>query len=347
MQGIELSRKFYHDIVEPLMREYSESDDYAAALIGPGSEVLGFDTEMSQDHDWGPRVCLFLGASYPAEASDELRTLLEKRSPKQFYSFPVDTGMTRITTVNSFLNSRLGIDMHDEMDLIDWLTFPSQTLLELTSGAVFKDGAGQLEELRDRFAYYPDDIWLYLITCTWQRIGQEEHLMNRAGYVGDELGSAVMGSRIVRDVMNLCFLMERKYAPYPKWFGTAFKQLNCAEQLMPLLWEAQTAKNWKAREGALGRVYRILARMHNDLGITETKVGEEAMSFFTRPFNVMNGGDIALLLRERIQDSDIRWLAEHRPIGSIDQITDNTDVRNMPQSPSSRERLKALYNRVE
>jgi hypothetical protein len=47
--------------------------------------------------------------------------------------------------------------------------------------------------------------------------------MPRAGFVGDELGSALIGSRLVRDIMNLCFLLEKQYAPYPKWFGTAFQ----------------------------------------------------------------------------------------------------------------------------
>lgn len=37
--------------------------------------------------------------------------------------------------------------------------------------------------------------------------------------------------------MRLCFLMEKQYAPYPKWFGTAFAQLDCAERLLPVFEE--------------------------------------------------------------------------------------------------------------
>ena len=33
---------------------------FGAALLGRGSEVLGFDDEMSRDHNWEPRVLLFL-----------------------------------------------------------------------------------------------------------------------------------------------------------------------------------------------------------------------------------------------------------------------------------------------
>src|SRR5215472_8701839 len=60
MQGLELSRRFYEEVIAPIMSENWPGLLYCAALIGDGSEVLGFDTEMSADHCWGPRVLLFL-----------------------------------------------------------------------------------------------------------------------------------------------------------------------------------------------------------------------------------------------------------------------------------------------
>ena len=57
--GIELSRLFFVEAVKPLLEASVPGLLYGAALLGSGSEVLGFDTEMSTDHDWGPRVDIF------------------------------------------------------------------------------------------------------------------------------------------------------------------------------------------------------------------------------------------------------------------------------------------------
>jgi len=105
----------------------------------------------------------------------------------------------------------------------------------MVTGEVYHQGTGELATLRKQLDWYSRDIWLYLLASGWQRISQEEQLIPRAAFVGDELGSAFIGSRLVRDIMNVCFLTERKFAPYSKWFGTAFKKLVCGSTLEPIL----------------------------------------------------------------------------------------------------------------
>src|SRR4051794_30692923 len=58
--GAELSRRFYDEVVQPILSARFPDLRHAAALLGRGSEVLGFDDEMSSDHDWKPRVLVFL-----------------------------------------------------------------------------------------------------------------------------------------------------------------------------------------------------------------------------------------------------------------------------------------------
>lgn len=48
--GLELSRLFYLEAVKPILDTDFSDLQYGSALIGSGSEILGFDTEMSADH---------------------------------------------------------------------------------------------------------------------------------------------------------------------------------------------------------------------------------------------------------------------------------------------------------
>ena len=48
--GLELASKFYEEAVKPILESVFSALPYSAALIGTGSEVLGFDNAMSADH---------------------------------------------------------------------------------------------------------------------------------------------------------------------------------------------------------------------------------------------------------------------------------------------------------
>ncbi len=54
--GLQLSELYYQEAVRPILEAAFPRLVYSASLIGPGSEVLGYDTPQSMDHDWGPTV---------------------------------------------------------------------------------------------------------------------------------------------------------------------------------------------------------------------------------------------------------------------------------------------------
>ena len=88
--GLELSRRFYAELVRPLLDGAFPGLPHAAALIGYGSEVLGFDTEMSMDHAWCPRMQLFLREE-DASLAEPIKTMLARALPREFLGFPLDT----------------------------------------------------------------------------------------------------------------------------------------------------------------------------------------------------------------------------------------------------------------
>ncbi|HLV81742.1 MAG TPA: DUF4037 domain-containing protein [Chthonomonadaceae bacterium] len=349
MPGLELSRLFYEEAVAPLLAENWPGLPYSAALIGDGSEVLGFDTEMSADHCWGPRVLLFLPEDADAGLQKDVTARLLAALPPTFRGFatriapPHESAAAQYTisvfTLRGFFRDYLAFNIKQEIAPADWLTFPEQKLRVITAGAVFHDEVG-LQAVRERFAYYPRDVWLYLLAAGWTRIGQEEHLMGRAGFVGDEAGAAILGARLARDVMRLCFLMAKQYAPYPKWFGTAFAKLPCGPDLLPMLNGVLQASKWQEREIHLVAAYETIAAWHNRLGITEPRP-EKAAAFYDRPFRVIeSSGGFAEAIRAQIEDPDVQRIASKRLIGSIDQFSDSTDLLSYP---CWRETLRGLY----
>ncbi len=364
IKGVELSGLFFAEAVKPVLDADFPRLRYSAARLGTGSEVLGFDDEMSADHGWGPRVDLFLEDETYDAARDAVRETLRHKLPHTFRGYPTsftepdpnDNGTqhleardrgpvnhkVEIKTARRFfldyLDFDIGRDGRPDIAAADWLTFPEQKLRTVAEGPVFQDGTN-LNEIRRRFDYYPRDVWLYLLAAGWERVGQEEHLMGRAGFAGDELGSALIGARLVRDLMRLCFLMERRYAPYPKWFGTAFGRLACAGEFSPSLRAALAAGDWRERERHLARAYELAALKHNALGVTGA-LPAEPRDFFGRPFKVIALHGFAAALRARIDDEAVKRIAARRPIGGIDQFSDSTDLISHEQWRAT---LRKLY----
>lgn len=345
--GIQLNELFYREIVQPILTENYPSMAHSAALIGCGSDVLGFDTLTSMDHNWGLRLKIFLTPDDCAKHRDELLECLRQNLPHTFRGFPVgfsepdlsdggtqrmqtrETGpvnhLIRAGTIREFVESALGVDPFDEITLVDWLTFPEQTLLEITSGKMYHDELG-LASVRAQFTYYPRDVWLYRMAAQWQRISQEEPFVGRAGDVSDDLGSRIIAARLAREVMRLGFLIEKQYAPYSKWFGMAFARLKCANRLMPILNSALVASDWREREARLADAYAIVAEMHNALGITG-RIEPTITQFFDRPYHVIFAKRFTQALYTVIEDEQIKALT---PIGGIDQFSDSTDLLDNP-----------------
>jgi hypothetical protein len=129
----------------------------------PRSEVLGFDSERSTDHNWGPRLQVFL----PDEAvrlGGEITAMLAERLPAKFRGYPTAFPLTedpdggphhrvQVVSLATWLEHQVGFGPWHEPELPDWLAIPAQRLAEITGGAVFDDGLGELEPLRARLAW--------------------------------------------------------------------------------------------------------------------------------------------------------------------------------------------------
>jgi hypothetical protein len=117
--------------------------------------------------------------------------------------------------------------------------------------------------------------------------------------------------------------MEKEFSPYIKWFGTAFSRLRSARNLEPLLKRIFLQEEWKEREKIISEVYLILAEMHNNLSITEY-IEPKITWFHDRPYKVPQSDRFVQALLGKVQSSRLKSLK--RPIGSVNQFTDSTDI---------------------
>ncbi|NZD60921.1 DUF4037 domain-containing protein [Rhizobium sp. WYCCWR 11290] len=339
MQGIELSRGFYTDIVRPWPSEAAPELRYSATLIGYGSELLGFDDDVSKDHNWGPRVHIILSRDDFGNCARRLVNEFSKIAPADYLGEPIgwrsrphppangieaagalEHGL-EFHTLEALLESHFAVRSVESLNALQWLGFAEQKLLAFTSGAVFHDDDSRLSQARDRLQYFPDDVWSYKIACQWRRIAEEQAFVGRAGQVGDDLGSRVIAARLVRDVMRMGFLLERRYAPYSKWLGSGFARLPIAEPLSPHLQRALGSSEWTEREDALVSAYMELARRQNAIGVApfEPIVGP----YHDRPFTTINAGDAVEAAHSAIADASIKQLPI---VGSLDQVSDLTPL---------------------
>ena len=312
--GLALCRDFYTEAVAPVLVAAHPGLPHGAAVMGRGSEVLGFDDAMSTDHDWQPRVSVFLDPGAHAAVGGAVRRTLQAQVPATYRGHP---SAVEVGTVHGYLRDLLGLDLDHPLTPADWLVTAEQQLAQCAAGAVFHDDVG-LSAARDRLAGYPHDVWLYLMSAAWWRVHPEQNLVGRAGWVGDELGSALIAARLVTDMMRLCFLQERRYAPYAKWFGTAFGRLPCAAELGPVLTAVLRAERWPDREQALDAAYVVLTRRHDALGATPP-VPTAPVRMWDRPFTV-TWGDVPGALQAAIRDPEVRRVAERWPTGGVDQL---------------------------
>lgn len=326
--GIELSHYFYEDIVSKLVNQ-----PHAAALLGEGSEVLGYDQQRSTDHSWGPRLQLFVHSSQIDAillAIDQGLPAEYRGYPTRYYSWQTDSvnHHVEVTALDRWLPSQLGIEPGSEPTWEQWLSIPQQHLLQFTAGAVFHDDLGELTRMRKRLAWYPAEIWLWMMASQWHLIGNTEPLLGRTAEANDRRGSAMVANRLVRLIMELSFLQEQRYWPYLKWFGSAFSRLAIAPVLGPILDTILEAADQQSRETGVRQALTLVAEQHNTLAITPSippafnyfKVG---INDAVRPYRVLNAGNYAEACRQAIAEEK---LAKLPTVGSIDQLTHADDV---------------------
>ncbi len=356
IKGLELCRGFFFDEAKPILDKYFPHLTYTAGLIGYGSDVLGYDDEISRDHMWGPRFYLFLDAK-DLHRQEHILDAFSHHLPYTYKGYsvnftepdPNDNGVQHpklisagkvnplifIRTFDEFLEDQLGTQNVENLSELDFLTISEHRLLSLVSGELFHDGLGlsrQLEHIR----CYPESVRRYLIASHWDIIASEQAFARRCADVGDDIGSVIITARMAERLMRLCFLYKEQYAPYSKWFSTAFRLLDVDNQIKEAIDAAVHAADFHIREAKLVEAQALVAELHNHSGVTAS-VDFHIESYYGRNIKVIFADKFAAATAETLQGT----VFENAPlIGSFSAMG---GLSNVSDEKVHYSRLKRIY----
>lgn len=229
MNGLELSRFYFQDVIKPMLLEQF-SDDFeriAVGLVGEGSECFGYDDEISRDHDWGAKVCLWLDSvEYQKNRDIMQRKLLQLSDTYQGYPVCWIPGRSGVLNISSFF--RKFLDTDSPLQTVgQWLHVPEHHLAAASNGEVFHDPIGKFSAIwNDLRLGYPEDIRLKKISAYCMLIAQSgqynyPRLMRR----NDTIAMNFALNEFIRAVISVVYLLNKKYAPFYKWMFHGMKRL--------------------------------------------------------------------------------------------------------------------------
>ena len=261
ISGLKLARAFWAQVGKPMLS--TKYPQYVAriavGLVGHGSECYGFDDAYSQDHDFGPRFCLWLSDEDYAVIGEQLQTdydalprdfnidtqghavfstntastAASHRSPSP--ATPRAQGANRrdgVFRIGDFFESITGYRTAPaQTSPHEWLMLDEATLAAATNGEVFADPTGQFSKTRQGFKDMPDDVRLALISKRLGMIAQAgQYNLPRSLKRGDGAAAWLSIHEFVNAASSLVFLinvpMVAGYLPYYKWQFAALRKLS-------------------------------------------------------------------------------------------------------------------------
>ena len=238
MKGLELARKYYLDFGAPMLeRDFPELvGKIAVGLIGSGSECLGYDDDISEDHDFEPAFCLFITDDLDSRTEFALERAYAKL-PKEFMGYtrcilsPVGERRHGVIKISDFFLQKIG-SADGNLSYNDWFSVPEYALAEVVGGEIFRDDLKLVTSIRDRLSKMPRDVMLKKLAGHLLIMAQSgQYNYNRCISRGETAAAQLAIFEFVKSCMQVIFLLNEKYMPYYKWSFRALRELDKFSEL--------------------------------------------------------------------------------------------------------------------
>ena len=207
--GLELGRELAHQVAQDIELNLPDLAPYMClALVGTGSECLGFDDAISEDHDFTKRCQLFLPADIYETNKEHLQSYFKN------YAY----GTVQVECISEFYR-RYTLYPEGPQCEKEFRRVPQDLLCTATNGEVFLDNFGSFTHIRQRLlAYYPEDIRLRKIAYELNQLAQSgQYNLPRMLQRGDTIAASLALHQFVHHYMLLVHLFNKSYAPFYKW----------------------------------------------------------------------------------------------------------------------------------
>ncbi len=286
MRGLDISREFYRQYGRSMLEEQFPDvmDRIAVGLAGEGSECLGFDDEVSRDHDFDAGFCLWITAA-DAEAFGFALSRAYAKLPREFMGLrrslvsPVGGNRHGVITIEDFYTRHLGaLTAPDTPER--WLYTPSCSLLAASSGEVFADPLGAFSAVRELLrAGYPEDIRrkkLAAHTVLAAQAGQYNY--PRCLARGEQGAAQLAVFEFVKHVISVVYLLNNRYEPFYKWAYRGMRDLpvlgTLGEALRTLTELDNAPANAEVKAAMIEDTAALLVAEFAEQGITRASCGD-------------------------------------------------------------------------
>ena len=278
MTGMELCKAYYEACGRPMLEE--KFRDYlpriAVGLVGEGSDCMGFDDEMSRDHDWGPGFCIFIPEELEPQIGEKLREAYEAL-PSEFMGYhrtatAQGAGRTGVLTIEGFYRKYAALTADGEAD---FRKADDASLFAATDGEIFSDSEGRFSRIRYKLkAGYPEKIQYLKLAEDAARISQTgQYNYFRMLKRGDRMTADLMLAQFEGHVMRLWHHLYNTYPPHDKWLKRSCRRLPGGEELIRML--EQIHASFRLEDEQAAETVKVL---------TEVLCGSIAKELYDRNF---------------------------------------------------------------
>jgi hypothetical protein len=280
MKGLELSRSYYLEICRPAIEDSFEGsvNKMAFGLVGDGSECYGFDDEISQDHDFGPRIMVWLTPQDFDDFGGRLQEFI-LNLPRNFSGYNgVNTsqygeGREGVFTIPGFYKRFIGMD-HPPSTVSEWRTLPEPNLSLATNGEVFSDPPGKFTEFRNALLKgYPEDLRLKMMAARCMKMAQSgQYNYARSLKRGELVAAQMAASEFIDSTISLIYLMNKRFKPFYKWMHRGLRGLPLlGQEVYGLLTDLAGSDQFEENINKIESICHLIINKLRETGLSDSK----------------------------------------------------------------------------